>query len=278
MLIKVFKVLNPSKYHYPTKVLLLFKDSLFYPVLIIASILNFIIFLNINYQPFTSVFSNSILFFLLIIIIIIHEMGHSISAYSFKVKVRELGFGIYYIFPVFYVDLGEAWKLNQKKRSVINLSGIYFQLIIGLVIFSISLFITNNTLLLNLFYLNFLIIITNLNPFFRFDGFWVLSDLLYENDLVKKSNQIIKSLLHLTIPKEKLVIILYSILKLCFIVWVVFKVGNRLFRSVVSLINTGIIKGSDIYLPIFLLFYIFYIIILTILKRKYELANRKRSV
>jgi putative peptide zinc metalloprotease protein len=128
------------------------------------------------------------------IILIFHEVGHIIGAKNYNVNVKESGIGLYFILPVFYVNLNESWKLERKKRVIINLSGAYFQSLIGVLIIALMLFSTIKTdFLWYLFIINFLIIFINLNPFIKFDGYWVLSDLLKENNLDELSTDFFKN-------------------------------------------------------------------------------------
>jgi putative peptide zinc metalloprotease protein len=106
-----------------------------------------------------------------------HELGHVTAAKFFGAKHGGIGGGFYLFSPVFFADVTDIWKLPSRKRIVVNLAGIYFELIIcsiyvlaGLYfhlpfLSVIAIFIVFNTLL-------------NLNPFLRSDGYWILTDIL----------------------------------------------------------------------------------------------------
>lgn len=144
-----------------------------------------------------------------------------------------MGIGLYLIFPVLYTNLGETWKLQRKKRIIINLSGIYFQLIIGVIIGFIA-HIFESNLLSFVFYSNIAIILFNVNPFIKLDGYWVITDLLNIKNLSKLSNNQIVSIFLLKFNKLKNSwLIIYSITKLFFLLLIVYVFFN-LFHSIIS--------------------------------------------
>ena len=46
---------------------------------------------------------------------------------------------------------------------------------------------------MNLFNLNLIIVLINFNPFLKFDGYWIISDLFSEKNLEKTANNVIKN-------------------------------------------------------------------------------------
>jgi putative peptide zinc metalloprotease protein len=105
----------------------------------------------------------------------IHEWGHAAAAKRFGVKPGEIGFGLYYILPVFYVDLSDAWNATRAQRIIINLAGIYIEYLLTLVCYVIYLF-TKDPFFVLLPLLIFVKSWYNLNPLLRTDMYWVLSD------------------------------------------------------------------------------------------------------
>lgn len=106
-----------------------------------------------------------------------HELGHASACKYFGVKHGGIGFGLYLNFPVLYTEVSEVWKLNRKQRCVVNLAGVYFQcyILLGLLI---AFFITGNDVVRYLLLTLNLGFLMTLNPFFKFDGYWLASDLL----------------------------------------------------------------------------------------------------
>jgi putative peptide zinc metalloprotease protein len=128
---------------------------------------------------------------LLLLSSFIHELGHASACRYFRVKHGGVGFGLYLTFPVFYTDVSETWKLKRKERLVVNMAGVYFQLIL-LIPFFLIYFVTGNYIIKwFLLTVNIGLLVT-LNPFFKFDGYWIVSDLLGVSNLRKKSGELFR--------------------------------------------------------------------------------------
>jgi putative peptide zinc metalloprotease protein len=176
-------------------------------------------------------------------------LGHIVAAKKYKLKIKEIGIGVYSIFPVLYVDLNNIWSLSKEQRVIINLGGIYFQSIFGILL--IILFnIFNYEIFLDLFLLNFTVLIINSIPVFKFDGYWLVSDLFEILNLSKKSNETIKSILSLdyrSLKKRTTFVLIYSISRLLFysyISFILFKTFYYLYANFsIDLILT-IIKSA----------------------------------
>ncbi|SHM95294.1 hypothetical protein [Flavobacterium chilense] len=108
-----------------------------------------------------------------------HELGHAASSRFYGKPSEEIGFGFYLIFPVFYTDVTKIWNLGRGKRVVVNLAGIYFQLLINLLFYVLYVLIDNveTKIAIKFFFLsNIILLVYSLNPFLRNDGYWVYSD------------------------------------------------------------------------------------------------------
>ncbi|KTD88581.1 hypothetical protein [Paenibacillus etheri] len=134
------------------------------------------------YQVMTSGFGltqvNSLGFILLgYLSLIIHEFGHVAAAYKQQIRVGAIGIGLYLFYPVMYVDMTNAWRLDHKKRVLVDIGGIYFQLITIIPLTAIA-FVSHNSF----FYIVSIAIIgmtmMNLIPFIKLDGYWILCDYL----------------------------------------------------------------------------------------------------
>jgi len=146
-------------------------------------------------------------FYSLIILIVtgslIHEIGHSYMMYSNGFGARNIGLFIYLIYPSFYVNMSGIEKLKVSDKVLSNLGGFIFQ--IGYCLLLISLyFITKTKLFLIAYAYSCFLMIFNLNPFLRTDGYWVYQD-LYENYKEKKSAKIMN--------------LIYLSISLCFTIW-----------------------------------------------------------
>src|SRR5690606_10899710 len=80
------------------------------------------------------------------------------------------------------------------KRIVVNLSGMYFELIFCTIL-SLIAHISNNNTLLIITVIVCVKTLFNLNPFFRSDGYWILSDLTNKPNLLYHATNKIKDLI-----------------------------------------------------------------------------------
>lgn len=152
---------------------------------------------------------------LMIISSLLHEIGHSAATYKFGGKHGGIGIGFYLFTPVLYSDVSDAWKFNTQKRIIVNLAGIYFELIFSsIVILAATLTEINSLLIIPT--IIFLKTLFNLNPFFRTDGYWILSDLIRVPGLRLESNLILKSFFiqpkSLNYNKKNILLIIYALI------------------------------------------------------------------
>jgi len=108
---------------------------------------------------------------------LIHEFGHATAGVRYGCRQITIGWGIYIYFQVLYTDLSEVWRLPRTRRAVVDLGGIYFQLLY-LVGVAVTYRFTHAQNLLYCFLFSDLAIAGYLSPILRLDGYWLLSDLL----------------------------------------------------------------------------------------------------
>lgn len=118
--------------------------------------------------------------FLILASILFHEIGHAAACYSVKAKPGLIGFGMKGVFPTFYTDVSDVWRKGRKERLIVDSGGIYFQLIFaGTLILFVDVFpslITAINVIILLAFFSSL-------PIYKFDGHWLLGDLLSVNSL-----------------------------------------------------------------------------------------------
>ena len=120
-----------------------------------------------------------------------HELGHASACKRFGIKHGGIGFGLYLNFPVLYTDVTEVWKLDRSRRCVVNIAGVYFQLMCIIPIIVCFMLTDSDVLRYMIIIMNFGFVMT-LNPFFKFDGYWMASDILGVPNLRQKSKEIIR--------------------------------------------------------------------------------------
>lgn len=118
-----------------------------------------------------------------------HEVGHASACKYFGVKHGGIGLGLYLNFPVLYTDVTGVWKLDRSQRCLVNIAGLYFQCFFLFTLLILYLFTEYSIFKYMILIINFGFIIT-LNPFFKFDGYWIVSDLLGVPNLRERSKEL----------------------------------------------------------------------------------------
>lgn len=170
----------------------------FYIILIVnISILSIVLFSNLAVLQKSMEYSGYIqwvsLIFLSGLSLFLHEFGHAMACKIFGVKHGDIGLGFYLLSPAMYADVSSIWTIERKKRIIVNLSGIYMEAMLAALL-ALSFLIFENTFVLTFCGIIILSIIGNLNPFFRYDGYWVATDLFKVPNLRNESNKIFKYL------------------------------------------------------------------------------------
>jgi putative peptide zinc metalloprotease protein len=119
----------------------------------------------------------------LMVVKIAHELGHAYTATRFGCRVPTMGVSLLVMMPVLYTDTTGAWRLtSRKKRLMIDCAGVTAELMIASIATMFWVFLPDGPLRSVTFILAstswIMSLGVNLNPFMRFDGYYVLSDML----------------------------------------------------------------------------------------------------
>ncbi|MDH4557003.1 HlyD family efflux transporter periplasmic adaptor subunit [Pseudomonas sp. BN417] len=111
-----------------------------------------------------------------------HEFGHAFMAKRAGCRVQSMGLAFMVLLPMFYTDVSDAWRVNDRRsRLLIGAGGVLAELVLAvLALLAWSLLPdgpmrTSAFMLASATWITTLVI--NLNPFMRFDGYFLLSDL-----------------------------------------------------------------------------------------------------
>ena len=91
-------------------------------------------------------------------------------------KVRGMGVGLYLIYPAFFTDVTDSYRLGRWARVRTDLGGFYFYLIFAVGLIALYWLTGQQFLLLVVLLINF-DILYQLLPFVRLDGYWAFADL-----------------------------------------------------------------------------------------------------
>ena len=110
-----------------------------------------------------------------------HEFGHAFMAKRAGCRVQSMGVAFMVMLPMFYTDVSDAWRVNDRRaRLFIGAGGVFAELLLAcLALLAWSLLPdgparTAAFMLASATWITTLVI--NLNPFMRFDGYFLLSD------------------------------------------------------------------------------------------------------
>jgi putative peptide zinc metalloprotease protein len=132
-------------------------------------------------------------FGLFLIVVMAHEFGHASACARYGARPSDIGFALYLVYPAFYSDVSAAWKLSRGQRVVVDLGGCYFQAMIT-ALFVFAYYRTGWEAFHVAILLSLYSALSSLNPIFKFDGYWVLADLLGVTNLSSQPRRIRKYL------------------------------------------------------------------------------------
>ena len=270
--IKIFSIIEPTKFDIIfQKLTFLFKAPIFYTILSITCLTNlFFYFFYVKPEATADKLQLPIIAISIILIVLVHEIGHSIASFYYKITPKEIGFGLYFIFPALYTDLTETWKLKKESRIVINIAGIYFQLIINF--FLIAFLYTNlfnNYILYTIILSSQLICLFNLNPFFKFDGYWIYSDYFNIPNLRKQTLDLYaKFIENPSFKKVRMSLLIYAFLNLLFMSYVIYRIIAFIFSQHMLIYNYVINRDiSNISIINWLMFALSFILIYILISK-----------
>jgi putative peptide zinc metalloprotease protein len=115
-------------------------------------------------------------FALLIASAAFHELGHAAALRYGGGRVRSMGVGLYLMYPAFYTDVTDNYRLRRWARVRTDLGGFYFNLVFSLALMGVY-HLTGEEFLLLVALLIDLDIAHQCLPVVRLDGYWALADL-----------------------------------------------------------------------------------------------------
>lgn len=110
-----------------------------------------------------------------------HEFGHAFMAKRAGCRVQSMGVAFMVLLPMFYTDVSDAWRVNDRKaRLLIGAGGVLAELLLASMALLAWSFLPDGPARTAAFMLAsatwITTLVVNLNPFMRFDGYFLLSD------------------------------------------------------------------------------------------------------
>lgn len=104
-----------------------------------------------------------------------HELGHAAACRYGGAQPGAMGAGIYLVWPAFYTNVDDAYRLDRKGRLRVDLGGLYFNTLIAVVVTVLWLITGEDALLLGVA-AQLLQMLHQLTPVLRADGYHILAD------------------------------------------------------------------------------------------------------
>src|SRR6202034_3545900 len=123
---------------------------------------------------------------------VFHECGHAAGCRYGGARPGRIGVGIYLVWPSFFTNVTDSYRLSRAGRLRTDLGGLYFNLIFMLALAGIYAGTSDQVLLLVIAFTH-LEMLEQLLPFVRFDGYFILSDLAGVPDLFARAVPIVRS-------------------------------------------------------------------------------------
>lgn len=123
-----------------------------------------------------------------------HEFGHAAAARRGGATPGAMGTGLYLIWPAFFTDVTDSYRLGRAGRLRTDLGGLYFNAIVAVATMGLW-WATGFDALLLLVVTQVLQMVRQLLPLVRFDGYHILADATGVPDLFQRMKPTLLSLL-----------------------------------------------------------------------------------
>jgi putative peptide zinc metalloprotease protein len=171
-----------------------------------------------------------------------HEFGHAAAARYGGSTPGAMGTGLYLVWPAFYTDVTDSYRLGRAGRVRTDLGGLYFNAIVAIVMFGVW-WATGWDAVLLIIATQVLQMVRQLAPLVRFDGYHVLADLTGVPDLYHRIKPTLVGLLpgHWNDPEAK---VLKPWARAVVTLWVVVVVPVLLFSLVMMVLSFPRVAGT----------------------------------
>jgi putative peptide zinc metalloprotease protein len=127
---------------------------------------------------------------------ILHEFGHGMSCKHFGGECHEMGVMFLVLTPCLYCNVSDSWMLaNRWHRAAIGAAGMYVEIVLASICTFIWWFTEPgflNYICLNVMFISSVsTVMFNANPLLRYDGYYIVSDILEIPNLRQKASTIL---------------------------------------------------------------------------------------
>lgn len=169
---------------------------------LIPAVLGYLLILR-DFSTVRSTFLDSIswaglakFFAAIVVMKVIHEASHSLAAMRFNCRVRAIGVSFIVFYPRIFTDTTDSWRLPLRQRMLIDCAGILGEVIVGGIAALLWCYLPPGVLKSTMFYIfavgTLSTLLVNGNPLIRYDGYYILCDLLNVENLMGSSAACLK--------------------------------------------------------------------------------------
>ena len=171
-----------------------------------------------------------------------HEFGHAAALRRGGGTPGAMGAGLYLVWPAFYTDVTNSYRLGRRARLRTDLGGLYFNALLALAMFAMWAALRWDGLLL-VIATQLLQMLRQLPPMLRFDGYHLLADLTGVPDLFHRIKPTMKGLLptHWRSPEAR---VLKPWARAVVSLWVLVVVPLMLLTALVTILTLPRILAS----------------------------------
>ncbi len=133
----------------------------------------------------------------LIVTKVLHELGHGLACKRFGGECHEAGVMLLVFMPCLYCNVSDSWMLPDKwKRAAIAAAGMYVELVLASIATVIWCFsqpgLINQVALDVMVVCSVTTLLFNANPLLKYDGYYILSDLIEVPNLRQKATTLVQ--------------------------------------------------------------------------------------
>ena len=185
------------------------------------------------------------LWVILIGVKVVHEFGHALMCKHYGGEVHDMGAMFIILTPFLFCDATDSWMFNNKWHKIaVNMAGILVELILAAL--AVLVWVVTPAGLINQLAFNAMMVcsistvVFNANPLMKFDGYYVLADLMEIPNLRDRARQQVTGFLTKLVTgrpvagmiemstSRRVIFALYSVASYLYVWWIMI----RIFRGI----------------------------------------------
>jgi len=199
-----------------------------------------------------------------------HELGHGLAVKRFGGDVYECGIIFLVFIPLPYVDASASYRFSKRRqRVIVGMAGMLVEFFLALCALNVWVYSNSGSLMSDLIFDLFFIgtfstLVFNINPLMKFDGYYILSDILGIDNLSTKAKAYIGAMLahrvlgltkknHMVRRKERVSFLIYGFLSIPYRVlvslWITLYLSTVFF--VLGMLLALYVMVQQLFLPLY---------------------------